>query len=58
MVEEEKGEGVRNPSAFSKSKDQQKWSESQLVRVFVTLWIVARQVLLSMEFSRPEYRNG
>ena len=28
------------------------------VRLFVTLWIVARQVLLSMRFSRQEYWSG
>ena len=29
-----------------------------LVLLFVTLWTVARQAPLSMEFSRQEYRNG
>ena len=29
-----------------------------LVRLFVTLWIVAGQASLSMRFSRQEYRSG
>ena len=28
------------------------------VQLFATLWTVARQALLSMEFSRQEYRSG
>ena len=28
------------------------------VRLFATLWTVARQTLLSMGFSRPEYWSG
>ena len=28
------------------------------VRIFVTLWTVARQALLSMEFSKQEYWSG
>ena len=28
------------------------------VQLFATLWTVARQALLSMEFSRQEYWNG
>ena len=28
------------------------------VRLFVTLWTVAHQSPLSMEFSRPEYWSG
>ena len=28
------------------------------VRLFATSWTVAHQALLSMEFSRQEYRNG
>ena len=33
-------------------------SQFSCARLFVTLWAIARQAPLSMEFSRQEYRNG
>ena len=59
---------------LSKSKDQKVWVQNKVlryaeiihacaqsfsrVRPFVTLWPIAQQVPLSMEFSRQEYWSG
>ena len=59
---------------LSKSKDQNVWVQNKVlryaeiihacaqslspVRPFVTLWPIAQQVPLSMEFSRQEYQSG
>ena len=44
---------------FKEVYDDEKWKQSfSFVRLFVTLWTVAHQAPLSMEFSRQEYWSG
>ena len=47
-------------SLSSRTSVLEKWKCSSLnhVQLFVTLWAVAGQVPLSMEFSKQEYRSG
>jgi len=44
-----------NIYVYEKSESE---SDSVCVQLFVTPWTIARQALLSMEFSRQEYWNG
>ena len=52
------GNKAEAETAAGKKKKKKKWKSLSRIQLFVTLWTLARQAPLSMEFSRQGNWNG